>query len=128
MLLKIQVVTKRPREDANLTAVRISAAIQQNVPLGPLTTLGVGGQARHFLPAASEADVRAAVQEAGERGWPLFVLGGGSNLVIADAGWPGLVLRIALRGVRQQSTNGRIAFDVAAGEEWEAFVARTVAE
>src|SRR5258708_7156039 len=79
--------------------------IQENVPLAPLTTLQVGGSARYFAELRREDDVREAAQFAKARGLPLFVLGAGSNLLVADAGWPGLVLRIAIGGITTQSTN-----------------------
>lgn len=101
--------------------------IRENVPLAPLTTLGVGGPARFFAEAATAEDVRRVVHSAGERGLPLFVLGGGSNLVISDAGWPGLVLRIRIAGVEEREEGGKTVFDVGAGEEWDGFVARAVA-
>ncbi len=101
--------------------------IQQQVPLAPLTTFKVGGPARYFVEARSEEDVRAAVAEARSRGWPLFVLGGGSNLVISDAGWPGLVLKIALAGISERSNGPRMLFEAAAGEDWDGFVAHAIA-
>ena len=101
--------------------------IQQQVPLAPLTTFRVGGPARYFVEARSEEEVRAAVAEARSRGWPLFVLGGGSNLVVSDAGWPGLVLKIALSGISEERDGQRVRFDVAAGEDWDSFVAHAVA-
>src|SRR5258708_30572198 len=73
--------------------------IQENVPLAPLTTLQVGGSARYFAELRREDEVREAVQFAKTRGLPLFVLGRGSNLVVADSGWPGLVLQIAIGGI-----------------------------
>lgn len=97
--------------------------ILENVPLSELTTLKVGGPARYFLAAGSEEQVRHGVDWAASRQLPLFVLGGGSNVLVADAGWPGLVLRIALRGVEQQGE----VFEAAAGEEWDSFVAQAVA-
>ena len=100
---------------------------QQQVPLAPLTTFKVGGPARYFVEARSEEDVYAAVAEARSRGWPLFVLGGGSNLVISDAGWPGLVLKIALAGIAEQRDGPRMLLDAAAGEDWDSFVAYAVA-
>jgi len=102
--------------------------IQQEVPLAPLTTFKVGGPARYFVEARSEEDVRAALAESRNRGWPLFVLGGGSNLVISDAGWPGLVLKIALTGISERRAGPRTLFDAAAGEDWDGFVAHTVAQ
>ena len=103
--------------------------VQENVPLAPLTTFQVGGPARYFVAAASPQDVREAVDFSTSRNLPLFVLGGGSNLLVSDAGWPGLVLRIAISGVNQhveQTAPGR--FHAGAGEDWDAFVARTVRE
>lgn len=101
--------------------------IQEHVPLAPLTTLGVGGPARYFCQARSEQDVREAVVFARERDLPIFVMGGGSNLLVSDAGFAGLVLKAALLGITQRSVgSGRARFDVAAGEDWDAFVAGTV--
>lgn len=101
--------------------------IRENVPLAPLTTLGVGGPARFFAEAGSAEEVRRAVHHAAERGLPLFVLGGGSNLVVSDAGWPGLVLRIRIAGIEEREEGEKINFEVGAGEEWDRFVARAVA-
>ena len=101
--------------------------IRENVPLAPLTTLGVGGPASFFAEAASAEEVRRAVHHAGERALPLFILGGGSNLVISDAGWPGLVLRIRIAGIEEHEDNGKLLFQVGAGEPWDNFVARAVA-
>ncbi|MGH9557247.1 MAG: UDP-N-acetylmuramate dehydrogenase [Terriglobales bacterium] len=100
--------------------------IQENVPLARLTTLKVGGPARHFADAASLDDARAALDFARSRELPLFVLGGGSNLVVADRGFPGLVLRVAVRGIEERRENGKMIFEAAAGEDWDGFVARTV--
>jgi UDP-N-acetylmuramate dehydrogenase len=102
--------------------------IQQQVPLAPLTTFKVGGPARYFVEARTEEDVRAAVEEARTHDWPLFVLGGGSNLVVADAGWPGLVLHVALTGIRSRQDAKRMLFEAGAGEDWDRFVAHTVAQ
>ncbi|HYY68428.1 MAG TPA: UDP-N-acetylmuramate dehydrogenase [Terriglobales bacterium] len=101
--------------------------IKQQVPLAPLTTFKVGGPARYFVEAHSEEDVRAAVAEAQSRDWTLFVLGGGSNLVISDAGWPGLVLKIGLQGIDTRRDGPRMLFEAAAGEDWDGFVAHTIA-
>ncbi len=101
--------------------------IRENIPLAPLTTLGVGGPARFFAEAMSEAEVIEAVGFARSRGLPLFVLGGGSNLVIADAGFAGLVLKIAITGVSHFSPpQGGTIFIAGAGCDWDAFVAQTV--
>jgi UDP-N-acetylmuramate dehydrogenase len=103
--------------------------ILENVPLAPLTTLKVGGPARYLAEAKSAAEVAEAANFARSRSFPLFVLGGGSNLVVADAGWPGLVLKLAILGIEEHpsSDSGKTLFEVGAGEEWDRFVARAVA-
>jgi UDP-N-acetylmuramate dehydrogenase len=105
--------------------------ILQDIPLAPFTTFGVGGAARWFAEAASEDEVAEAVAWAREHAVPLFVLGGGSNLLVSDAGFDGLVLRIALRGItRVEDGDGhrlwhRI-YRAAAGEPWEHCVQQTL--
>lgn len=102
--------------------------IHENVPSAPLTTLRVGGPARYFVSAATEHEVREAIAWSRKRKLPLFVLGGGSNLVISDSGFPGLVLHIAISGIAQRSDYGKQVFTVAAGENWDNFVALSVAQ
>src|SRR4051794_4965105 len=85
--------------------------LQENVELAPLTTLGVGGPARFFVEATTEQEAREAIALAKERALPLFVLGGGSNLVISDVGWSGLVLKISTGGITQYSEGGLEIFD-----------------
>jgi len=99
--------------------------IQENIPLAPLTTLQVGGAARYFSVAATEDDVREATHFAQSKQLPLFILGGGSNLVVADSGWPGLVLKIAIEGVTSQKEENTATLDVGAGVDWDAFVAQS---
>jgi UDP-N-acetylmuramate dehydrogenase len=101
--------------------------IGERVPLASLTTLGVGGAARWFVEAADEATVRAAHAAARERRVPLRVLGGGSNLVVADAGVEALVARIALRGLAHRERGGAVELTAAAGEPWDGVVATAVA-
>src|SRR5882672_927183 len=101
--------------------------IREHVPLAPLTTMQVGGPARYLVEAASEDEVRQAVDFAHAKAVPLFVLGGGSNLLVADSGWPGLVLKVAIGGITQQDEDGAVLFDAGAGVDWDQFVARAVA-
>jgi len=98
----------------------------EHVPLAPHCTLRVGGAARYFVEAADEAAVLAAVEWAAARDLPVHVLGGGSNLVIADEGVDGLVLKIALRGVTAREVAGAVEVTAAAGEPWDALVRHTV--
>lgn len=102
--------------------------LQENVPLAPLTTFKIGGPARFFVEAKTSADVAEAVRFAESRDLPLFVLGGGSNLLVADDGFPGLVLRIAIAGMdrRPGEHEGKVLFDVVAGEAWDSFVGHAV--
>ena len=103
--------------------------IREQVPLALLTTLGVGGAARYFAEARTESDVREAVRYAQSLNLPLFVLGGGSNLLVADRGFDGFVLKISLRGIEQTAgADDAVVFSVATGEEWDDFVARSVDE
>lgn len=103
--------------------------MQENIPLAPLTTLKIGGLTRYFVAAKDGGEVREAVAWARERDLPVFILGGGSNVLIADAGWPGLVLKIAISGVQrrpQLEDQSRAIFDVGAGEIWDKFVSAAV--
>ncbi|MFF2953936.1 UDP-N-acetylmuramate dehydrogenase [Kitasatospora sp. NPDC057965] len=93
-----------------------------DAPLAPLTTLRLGGPARRLVTAHTDDEVIAAVRAADAAGEPLLVIGGGSNLVIGDAGFPGTVLRIATTGFVLDGT----ALELAAGEVWADAVARTV--
>jgi UDP-N-acetylmuramate dehydrogenase len=101
----------------------------ENIPLAPLTTFKIGGPAKYFVDAGSVNEVQQAVTFARSRDLSLFVLGGGSNLLVADAGWPGLVLKVSVQGIDQRSGNdedGRTLFDVGAGEPWDKFVSHAV--
>jgi len=102
--------------------------VREQVPLAPLTTLGVGGPARYFTEAHTDYDVREAVEFVRARGLPLFVLGGGSNLLVADGGFNGFVLKICLRGIDRAMKGNDVTFKVAAGEDWDELVHRTVEE
>jgi UDP-N-acetylmuramate dehydrogenase len=96
--------------------------ISENISLAAYTTLGIGGPARWFVEAASEAEIVEACDWAHGKGAPLFVLGGGSNVLIADEGFPGLVLHVGLKGIER---DGEL-FRVSAGEDWDEFVGRAV--
>ena len=98
------------------------------VPLAGYTTLRLGGPARRFAAAADDVELVAQVWAADERGEPLLVLGGGSNLVVADAGFPGTVVHVATRGVRHEPDGDSVLLTVAAGEDWDTVVAGTVAD
>lgn len=84
---------------------RDSLEILEYIPLAPLTTLGVGGHARFFVSARSVAEVEEAIGFAKNRQLDLFILGGGSNVVISDRGFNGLVLRIAVDGIDERQAD-----------------------
>ena len=96
--------------------------------LAELTTLRLGGPPRRMVEAASEEDVVAAVRAADAAGEPLLVLAGGSNVVVADEGFPGTVVAIATRGIEREDAGGVARLTVQAGEPWDPFVARAVDE
>lgn len=99
---------------------------QASVPLAPLTTLGIGGAARWFVRATDVEDVAAVHKWCSEKHMPLFVLGGGSNLVIADEGIEGLVVQIAIRGIDVDMRGAEAVMRVGAGEPWDDVVATAV--
>ena len=96
--------------------------------LAPLTTLGVGGSARWFVEVEDEPSLLEAFRWAREQGVPFRVMGGGSNLVVADEGVDGLVVRVGLRGLETRLTGGMIELTAAAGEVWDDLVRRTVGQ
>jgi UDP-N-acetylmuramate dehydrogenase len=100
--------------------------VRENVPLAPLSTLGVGGTARHYARVSSADEVRGAVEWGRARDLPLLVLGGGSNVVLSDEGHPGLVLHLATRGVSARPQGDRVEVTAEAGEPWDALVASAV--
>ena len=100
--------------------------IQQHVPLAPFTTLGIGGPARYFARIPDEPTLLEALRFARERHLPTFTLGGGSNLLIPDTGFDGLVLHLAIQGptilTAATPADPTLTYDVPAGTDWDAFV------
>jgi len=104
-----------------------SIEVRENVPLAPLTTFKVGGPARFFVEAGTQTALIEALEWAKHRHLPVFVLGGGSNLVVSDSGWPGLVVKVGFKGIGRHDHGPNPEFAVGAGEDWDTFVAQTVA-
>ncbi len=98
------------------------------VDLASLTTLEVGGPARHYLEVDDEGALLEALGWSRTEGLPVTVLGGGSNVVIADAGVEGLVLRVGLGGIRVQRDGDAALLTAAAGEPWDGVVAHSLAD
>lgn len=109
--------------------------IRENVPLAPLTTFGLGGPARWLTQVSEEPDVIEALGWAQAEEVPVLVVGGGSNLVISDEGFPGLVVRVVPRGVtfgddlafEEDGSPAGVLVTAAAGEPWDPFVEQCVA-
>jgi len=98
--------------------------LRSDVPLAELTTLAVGGPAERLLEVETAEELVAAVRDADEAGRPLLLLGGGSNVIAPDEGWPGDVVAVRTRGIARVGDR----LTVQAGEDWDGLVARTVAE
>ena len=97
--------------------------MQRNVALGPLTTLGIGGPAKFFQKAHSVDEVREAIDWAKSNDEQLLILGGGSNVLIADEGFDGLVLHLELRGI---SAGDDGILQASSSEPWDELVAMAV--
>ena len=100
--------------------------VRERVSLASCCTFELGGPARWLLEVRDESTLRAALEWSHATNTPTFVLGGGSNVVIDDAGFDGLVLHMALRGIDARVEGSRMLVHAAAGEPWDDFVAHTV--
>ena len=105
------------------------ARTECGAPLAPLTSMRVGGPATTLITVQTPQELIEAVRATDEAGTPLLLVSGGSNLVIADEGFDGTVVRITTKGVHAApADDGFVEVTVAAGEVWDEFVARAVAE
>lgn len=109
---------------------RLTVQEQFDAALAPLTTMRVGGPAQRLVTVTTTDELVDAVREVDDAGEPLLVIGGGSNLVIADDGFDGTVIRVATTGITRESQDacGGAYVRVAAGEVWDEVVAHAVAE
>lgn len=99
----------------------------ENVPLQNMTTMKVGGKARFFVSVKNESELLEAVDFAKNKDLPIFVLGGGSNVVISDRGFEGLVIKNEILGIEQiESSSEFVRVKVGAGESWDSFVETAV--
>jgi len=101
--------------------------IQSGISLAPHTSLGLGGEARYYVEIHSEESLIAALGWADEHQVPTLILGGGSNLVVADAGFEGLVIKMDIRGLEFESRDAMLLLRAGAGEPWDPLVERAVA-
>lgn len=102
--------------------------IRANEPLAEKTTFSIGGSAAFYLEAHDEPSLRDALAWAQTQKLPVTVLGGGSNVLVADRGVDGLVLRVGIRGIRHESKGTHMHVFVGAGESWDHFVEKAVTE
>ncbi len=103
-------------------------AIRENVPLASFTSFGVGGPARRFAEVATREEAALALAFAREEGLPLFILGGGSNVLISDKGFPGLVILNRIKGFSVAPDDSAALVAAGGGEDWQEFTDRCVAE
>ncbi|MBO9323444.1 MAG: FAD-binding protein, partial [Roseiflexus sp.] len=87
----------------------------ENEPLAPYTSWRIGGPARYFVQATGAADLASALAWAEQRNLPVFILGGGSNILVRDSGFDGLVIRIRGHEVRLEANGDTASVIVEAG-------------
>ncbi|MCE9643673.1 UDP-N-acetylmuramate dehydrogenase [Candidatus Parcubacteria bacterium] len=97
-----------------------------DVLLAPYTTFRIGGKADFFVEAATLSELEEACRFAASKNLPMFILGGGSNVLIADEGWRGLVIKMDMGGIRLEERDGVPLVRAGAGVSWDELVARTV--
>lgn len=102
--------------------------LQEFVPLAPHTTFKIGGMARYFCEVSSLTELKEALHFAREKHLPTFILGGGTNVLIADAGFPGVVLHITIPGIEWEDHDDHVFATAGAGVVWDDFVAEAVAK
>lgn len=96
--------------------------IRENILLKDLTTFNTGGETRYFCEVNSIEDINEAVLCVEKNNLPIFVLGGGSNLLVSDDGFSGLVMKVCLRGISVEENDGKTIVVVGAGESWDSLV------
>jgi len=106
----------------------VALSVEHERVLAPFTTLSLGGPARHFVQADTRGQLFEALDWAAAREEPVGILGGGSNLVISDDGFPGLVVRVGLRGIELARASDHALLTVQAGEPWDDVVELAVSE
>jgi len=106
----------------------MSLKFKENITLAPLTTFNIGGLARYFVAVGNEAEVRKAVKFAHEKDIPIFVLAGGSNILVSDKGFPGLVIHNKISGFKIERRGDKTVVRVGSGENWDETVRRVVEE
>src|SRR5580658_9693999 len=109
-----------------LTSPQGSHCIIENVSLANLTTIGIGGPARFYTEVRNTDQLVSAIAWAKKQAIPFFILGGGSNILIADRGFDGLVIKMAICGTETHVEGNQATITVGAGEVWDDFVSHCV--
>lgn len=112
----------------DIPAISDAPGFRQNEPLAEKTTLGIGGPAAYYVEAQDDHAICKALEIAEKHKIDLTVLGGGSNVLIADRGIDHVVLRVGIRGIRHEVMDTHVRVFVGAGENWDTFVAKAVEE
>jgi UDP-N-acetylmuramate dehydrogenase len=102
--------------------MNIAHHIRENIPLADYTTIGLGGPARYFLEASSQRMLEEGLQFASGKNIPVHILGGGSNIIVADEGFHGLVLHAGLQGITSTDEPDSVLVTAAAGEPFDRFI------
>ena len=97
-------------------------SVLEHEPLAPHTTMGVGGDARYWSSCSTVDELKGGLEWARRRALPVQVLGGGSNTIFTDGTYPGLVLKIGLKGIARADGDGGVIVRAAAGEDWDDLV------
>jgi len=122
------VIIGKPGEISPGSFFMSTITIKENVSLADHTTIGIGGPAAHFAAVATPEELIQALEWSRKQNLQVLVLGGGSNLLVADCGWPGLVIKIAIGGIdspRIEDEN-RVRLVCGGGVAWDDFVAYSV--
>ncbi|MDZ4816456.1 MAG: UDP-N-acetylmuramate dehydrogenase [Verrucomicrobiota bacterium] len=109
-----------------MATVNTTLAFEENIPLAPHTTIGLGGKARYYASCHSTEMLKDVLQAAKDKNLPVHVLGGGSNTIFPDNGFSGLVIKVALKGMQFVKAEESIIARIAAGENWDDFVERAI--
>lgn len=94
-------------------------SIEKATPLAPLTTFGIGGPAEYFKEVKREEEIEELVELAREEDLPIFVMGEGSNILVSDQGFPGLVIRNQIKGIKEKKEGERVFLKAGSGENWD---------
>lgn len=101
--------------------------IQENIELGPLTTMKLGGKSKFFTTVKSENEAKIALEFAKKNDLPIFILGGGSNTLVRDEGFSGLTIKNEILEIKEEkSGDDKVRFELGAGENWDKFVRSAV--